>query len=113
MGTRAGYAGESLRATRRGRPRRAPRDRRARLGRPGRRGPRPRLPLLGWAPRMLGRVGRRCLLAIPPRFGVALIGFALMRAARGDAVTSLVGLQGNVSRERSAEPRRMFGLDRP
>lgn len=62
---------------------------------------------------MLGYVGRRCLLAVPTLFGVALIVFALMRAVPGDVVTNLVGLQGNVSQERLAELRRMFGLDLP
>src|SRR5680860_394546 len=62
---------------------------------------------------MLGYLGRRCLLALPTLFGVALIVFALMRAVPGDVVTNLVGLQGNVSAERLAELRRMFGLDLP
>ena len=62
---------------------------------------------------MLGYVGRRCLLALPTLFGVALIVFALMRSVPGDVVTNLVGLQGNVSQERLAELRRMFGLDLP
>ena len=56
---------------------------------------------------------RRLLLTIPTLFGVALIVFALMRAIPGDVVTSLVGLQGNVSAERLDELRRMFGLDLP
>ncbi|MDZ7706679.1 MAG: nickel ABC transporter permease [Trueperaceae bacterium] len=50
---------------------------------------------------------------IPTLFGVALIVFALMRAIPGDVVTSLVGLEGNVSAERLDELRRMFGLDLP
>jgi len=62
---------------------------------------------------MLAYVGRRCLLAVPTLFGVALIVFFLMRAVPGDVVTNLVGLQGNVSQERLAELRRMFGLDLP
>ncbi len=56
---------------------------------------------------------RRLLLTIPTLFGVALIVFGLMRAIPGDVVTSLVGLQGNVSAERLDELRRMFGLDLP
>ena len=56
---------------------------------------------------MLVYLGRRCLLAIPTLFGVALIVFLLMRAVRGDVVTNLVGLQGNVSPERLVELRRM------
>jgi len=56
---------------------------------------------------------RRVLLTIPTLLGVALIVFALMRAIPGDVVTSLVGLEGNVSAERLAELRRMFGLDLP
>jgi len=56
---------------------------------------------------------RRVLLTIPTLLGVALIVFALMRAIPGDVVTSLVGLEGNVSAERLDELRRMFGLDLP
>ena len=62
---------------------------------------------------MLAYIGRRCLLALPTLFGVALIVFALMRSVPGDVVTNLVGLEGNVSAERMAELRRMFGLDLP
>ena len=64
-------------------------------------------------PLMLVFLGRRVLLTIPTLFGVALIVFALMRAIPGDVVTNLVGLEGNVSAERLAELRRMFGLDLP
>lgn len=62
---------------------------------------------------MLIFLGRRVLLTIPTLFGVAVIVFALMRAIPGDVVTSLVGLEGNVSDERLAEIRRLFGLDLP
>lgn len=56
---------------------------------------------------------RRTLLAIPALLGVAIIVFALMRAVPGDVVTNLVGLQGNITEERVAELRRLFGLDLP
>jgi peptide/nickel transport system permease protein len=56
---------------------------------------------------------RQLLLAIPALLGVVLITFILMRAVPGDVVTNLVGLEGNVSPERMAEMRRMFGLDLP
>lgn len=62
---------------------------------------------------MLVFLGRRLLLTIPTLLGVAAIVFLLMRAVPGDVVTSLVGLEGNVSQERMAELRRMFGLDLP
>jgi peptide/nickel transport system permease protein len=56
---------------------------------------------------------RQVLLAIPALLGVVLTTFILMRAVPGDVVTNLVGLEGNVSPERMAEMRRMFGLDLP
>jgi peptide/nickel transport system permease protein len=56
---------------------------------------------------------RQVLLAIPALFGVILITFVLMRGVPGDVVTNLVGLEGNVTPERMAEMRRMFGLDLP
>ncbi len=62
---------------------------------------------------MLIFLGRRVLLAVPTLLGVAAIVFLLMRAVPGDVVTNLVGLEGNVSVERMAELRRMFGLDLP
>jgi len=62
---------------------------------------------------MLVYLGRRSLLAIPTLFGVALIVFLLMRSVPGDVVTNLVGLQGNITQERLAELRRLFGLDLP
>lgn len=62
---------------------------------------------------MLPFLVRRLLLAIPALLGVAAIVFLLMRAVPGDVVTNLVGLQGNVTPERLAELRRMFGLDLP
>ena len=62
---------------------------------------------------MLAFLTRRILLALPALFGVALVVFLLMRAVPGDVVTSLVGLEGNVTPERRAELQRMFGLDLP
>ncbi len=62
---------------------------------------------------MLAYIGRRCLLAIPSLLGVAIIVFALMRAVPGDVVTQLVGLGEDVSPQRMAELRRLFGLDLP
>ncbi len=62
---------------------------------------------------MLAYIGRRCLLAIPSLLGIAVIVFALMRAVPGDVVTGLIGLGEDVSAERMAELRRMFGLDLP
>ena len=62
---------------------------------------------------MLIFIGRRILLTIPSLLGVMVVVFLLMRSIPGDVVTNLVGLQGNVSPERLAELRRMFGLDLP
>jgi peptide/nickel transport system permease protein len=62
---------------------------------------------------MLPFLVRRLLLALPALLGVAATVFLLMRAVPGDVVTNLVGLQGNVTPERLAELRRMFGLDLP
>ena len=62
---------------------------------------------------MLSFLARRILLALPALFGVALVVFLLMRAVPGDVVTSLVGLEGNITPERRAELQRMFGLDLP
>ena len=62
---------------------------------------------------MFLHVLRQAMLAIPALLGVMVTVFLLMRAVPGDVVTSLVGLEGNVSEERMAELRRMFGLDLP
>ncbi|MFN2323601.1 MAG: ABC transporter permease, partial [Trueperaceae bacterium] len=61
---------------------------------------------------MLTYLGRRLLLTLPALFGVALVAFLLMRAIPGDVVTNLVG-QAEITPERLAELRRMFGLDLP
>ena len=58
-------------------------------------------------------LARRVLLSLPALLGVAFVVFLLMRAVPGDVVTNLVGLEGNVTPERLAELRRMFGLDLP
>jgi peptide/nickel transport system permease protein len=62
---------------------------------------------------MLTYVGRRLLLTVPALFGVALVVFLLMRAIPGDVVTGLVGIGENISPERMAELRRIFGIDLP
>lgn len=62
---------------------------------------------------MLSFLARRTLLALPALLGVALVVFLLMRAVPGDVVTSLVGLEGNITPDRRAELQRMFGLDLP
>jgi peptide/nickel transport system permease protein len=62
---------------------------------------------------MLVFLGRRLLLAIPSLFGVALVTFVLMRSVPGDVVTQLVGVLEDISPERLAELRRLFGLDLP
>ena len=62
---------------------------------------------------MFAFLARRVLLSLPALLGVAFVVFLLMRAVPGDVVTNLVGLEGNVSPERLAELRRMFGLDLP
>ncbi|WP_245895858.1 ABC transporter permease [Deinococcus irradiatisoli] len=56
---------------------------------------------------------RRVALALLAAFGVGVLVFALLRLIPGDVVTQLIGLEGNVSAERQAEMRRMFGLDQP
>jgi peptide/nickel transport system permease protein len=62
---------------------------------------------------MIVFLGRRLLLTIPTLLGVALVVFLLMRAIPGDVVTQLVGVEQEVSPERMAELRRIFGLDLP
>ena len=62
---------------------------------------------------MFAFLARRVLLSLPALLGVAFVVFLLMRAVPGDVVTNLVGLEGNVTPERLAELRRMFGLDLP
>jgi peptide/nickel transport system permease protein len=62
---------------------------------------------------MLFYLFRQIALAVPALLGVVLITFLLMRAVPGDVVTQLVGLEANVTAERRAELRRMFGLDLP
>lgn len=62
---------------------------------------------------MLAYLLRQVLLAIPALLGVMIVVFLLMRSVPGDVVTSLVGLQGNITPERLAEMRRLFGLDLP
>ena len=62
---------------------------------------------------MIVFLGRRLLLTIPTLLGVALVVFLLMRAIPGDVVTQLVGVEQEVTPERMAELRRIFGLDLP
>lgn len=62
---------------------------------------------------MLPHLLRQVLLAIPALLGVMVVVFVLMRSVPGDVVTSLVGLEGNVTPERLDELRRLFGLDLP
>jgi peptide/nickel transport system permease protein len=62
---------------------------------------------------MLVFLGRRLLLTIPSLFGVAVMVFVLMRLVPGDVVTGLVGQGEDISPQRLAELRRMFGLDLP
>jgi len=63
--------------------------------------------------RMIPHLLRQVLLAVPALLGVMITVFLLMRSVPGDVVTSLVGLQGNVTPERLEELRRLFGLDLP
>src|SRR5690625_5525354 len=62
---------------------------------------------------MIPHLLRQVLLAVPALLGVMITVFLLMRSVLGDVVTSLVGLQGNVTPERLEELRRLFGLDLP
>lgn len=62
---------------------------------------------------MIPHLLRQVLLAVPALLGVMITVFLLMRSVPGDVVTSLVGLQGNVTPERLEELRRLFGLDLP
>lgn len=62
---------------------------------------------------MLPFLIQRALLSIPTLFGIAVVVFALMRSVPGDVVTSLVGMQGNITEARLDELRRLFGLDLP
>jgi peptide/nickel transport system permease protein len=58
-------------------------------------------------------LARRALLALLALFGVIVLVFVMVRLVPGDVVTSLVGLEGNVTKERLVELRRLFGLDLP
>lgn len=62
---------------------------------------------------MIVFLGRRLMLTIPTLLGVALVVFLMMRAIPGDVVTQLVGVEQEVTPERMAELRRIFGLDLP
>jgi peptide/nickel transport system permease protein len=62
---------------------------------------------------MLIFLGRRILLTVPSLLGVAIVVFVLMRFIPGDVVTGLVGDMQDISPERLAELRRLFGLDLP
>lgn len=62
---------------------------------------------------MLVFLGRRLLHTIPSLLGVAMVVFALMRSIPGDVVTGLIGPGEDISPERLAELRRLFGLDLP
>lgn len=50
---------------------------------------------------------------VPTLIGVSIIIFLSIRLVPGDVVDVMLGQQGNVSPERAAEIRRLFGLDRP
>jgi peptide/nickel transport system permease protein len=58
-------------------------------------------------------LARRTLLALVALLGVIVLVFVMVRLVPGDVVTSLVGLEGNVTKERLVELRRLFGLDLP
>lgn len=62
---------------------------------------------------MLVFLGRRLLQTIPSLLGIAVVVFLLMRAVPGDVVTQLVGIGDEVTPQRMAELRRLFGLDLP
>lgn len=62
---------------------------------------------------MIPYLARRTLLAFLALFGVIVLVFVMVRLVPGDVVTNLVGLEGNVTKERMVELRRLFGLDLP
>lgn len=62
---------------------------------------------------MIPYLARRTLLALLALFGVIVLVFVLVRLVPGDVVTNLVGIEGNVTKERMVELRRLFGLDLP
>ncbi len=62
---------------------------------------------------MIPYLARRTLLAFLALFGVIVLVFVMVRLVPGDVVTNLVGIEGNVTKERMVELRRLFGLDLP
>ena len=62
---------------------------------------------------MIPYLARRTLLALLALFGVIVLVFVMVRLVPGDVVTNLVGIEGNVTKERMVELRRLFGLDLP
>ena len=62
---------------------------------------------------MLLYLARRIVAVLPVLFGVSVAVFLMIRLVPGDVVTVVLGTEGTATPERTAELRRLFGLDRP
>lgn len=62
---------------------------------------------------MIRYVARRIIAVLPVLFGVSVAVFLMIRLVPGDVVTVVLGTEGTATPERTAELRRLFGLDRP
>jgi peptide/nickel transport system permease protein len=62
---------------------------------------------------LISTVGQRLLQAAGLLLAVAVLNFALIHAAPGDAVEAIVGEMGGASQELIAAMRKAYGLDRP
>ena len=58
-------------------------------------------------------LARRILAVLLVMFGVSVAVFLMIRLVPGDVVTVVLGTEGTASPERTAEIRRLFGIDRP
>ncbi|WP_377845408.1 ABC transporter permease [Bosea sp. UC22_33] len=58
-------------------------------------------------------IGKRAAIVIPSVLGIAVLNFALLHMAPGDAADIIAAQSGGATTEFVAELRRSFGLDRP
>ena len=58
-------------------------------------------------------IGKRAVIVIPSVLGIAVLNFALLHMAPGDAADIIAAQSGGATTEFVAELRRSFGLDRP
>lgn len=62
---------------------------------------------------MLSYILRRLLQAIPVLIGISIVVFVMTRMIPGDAIDMMLGVEVQVSDERRAEMRQLFGFDDP